>query len=503
MALTKVSYSMINGSPFNILDFGADPTGQTDSTTAIQNAINAASAATPIGSSSSGSTGFARTTLFFPAGVYVISSTLAFQPFVNYVGVRSTTVDSSPNAPTSSYPDSRGTILRATTAIYNASTNPRGTLGYVATGDITFRDLQFVGTGQLTGNGSTGIQWGSSGGVAVTGISYETDGDGQNVSGVEMSRCTFYSFITGFFNCALNDAYFYQTRFESNTTSINWSLNTVVPISQTAQFFGCVFFAHVNGMAFGVGPSYEVNVFGGAFIGTTANVQHVSVVNSGSAAVLSLIFDGVNFSFNSNTNTHHFYIAGYYVGATNTLQVSNCRFNGGDIVISKASGAALFTRWQFNNCTYIQTSIVLNLTQFGQIKGGIFLLSGITITNSTNILIRDCVLQGFAGNAISVASADCGNNQFINNTFTGNAGDIAIFDNSTNDTIFMENNIGISVIPTRGKTIDYVNNIAFASLGTPANGSIIYCPDGTIANPVAGAGTGCMAKRLNGVWVGN
>ena len=47
MALTKVSYSMINGSPFNILDFGADPTGQTDSTTAIQNAINAASAATP------------------------------------------------------------------------------------------------------------------------------------------------------------------------------------------------------------------------------------------------------------------------------------------------------------------------------------------------------------------------------------------------------------------------------------------------------------------------
>lgn len=503
MALTKVSYSMINGSPFNILDFGADPTGQTDSTTAIQNAITAASAANAIGSSTTGSTGNARTTLFFPAGVYVISSTLAFQPFVNYVGVRSTTVDSSPNAPTSSYPDSRGTILRATTAIYNASTNPRGTLGYVATGDITFRDLQFVGTGQLTGNGSTGIQWGSSGGVAVTGISYETDGTGQNVSGVEMSGCTFYSFISGFYSCSLNDAYFYQTRFESNTTDINWSVNTVVPISQSAQFFGCVFFAHVSGMAFGVGPSYEVNVFGGTFTGTQSNTQHITVTNAGSAPTLSLIFDGVNFSFTSNTNTHHFYIAGYYVGATNTLQVSNCRFSGGDIVISIASGATLFSRWQFNNCTYIQTNIVLNQTQFGQIKGGIFLLSGITITTSTNILIRDCVLQGFSGTAINVAGANCGNNQFINNTFNGNAGNISIFDNSTNDSIFMENNIGITSISTRGKTIDYVNNIVFTSLGTPANGSMIYCPDGTIANPVASGGTGCMAKRLNGVWVGN
>jgi hypothetical protein len=503
MALTKISYSMINGSPFNILDFGADPTGQTDSTTAIQNAINAASAATPIGNSSSGSTGNARTTLFFLAGVYVISSTLAIQPFVNYVGVRSTTVDSTPNAPTSSYPDSRGTILRATTAIYNASTNPRGTLFYVATGDVTFRDLQLVGTGQLTGNGSTGIQWGSSGGVAVTGITYETDGTGQNVSGVEMSRCTFYSFISGFYSCALNDAYFYQTRFESNTTDINWSLNTVVPISQSAQFFGCVFFAHVSGMAFGNGPTYEVNVFGGTFAGTQSNTQHITVTNAGSAPVLSLVFEGVLFSFNSNTNTHHFYIAGYYVGATNTLQVSNCRFGGGDIVISKASGADLFTRWQFNNCTYIQTNIVLNETQFGQIKGGIFLLSGITITTSTNLLIRDCVLQGFAGNAISVAGANCGNNQFINNTFNGNAGDIAIFNSATNDTIFMENNVGLSAVPSRGKTIDYVNNITFANLGTPANGSMIYCPDGTIANPVAGAGTGCMAKRLNGVWVGN
>jgi len=40
MSLTKATYSMIDGAPVNVLDFGADPTGATDSTTAIQAAIN-------------------------------------------------------------------------------------------------------------------------------------------------------------------------------------------------------------------------------------------------------------------------------------------------------------------------------------------------------------------------------------------------------------------------------------------------------------------------------
>lgn len=41
MSLTKATYSMIDGAPINVLDYGADPTGVADSSTAIQNAINA------------------------------------------------------------------------------------------------------------------------------------------------------------------------------------------------------------------------------------------------------------------------------------------------------------------------------------------------------------------------------------------------------------------------------------------------------------------------------
>ncbi len=49
MALTKATYSMISGALFNVLDYGADPTGVADSTTALQNAITAGATFIPAG----------------------------------------------------------------------------------------------------------------------------------------------------------------------------------------------------------------------------------------------------------------------------------------------------------------------------------------------------------------------------------------------------------------------------------------------------------------------
>jgi hypothetical protein len=42
--------------------------------------------------------------------------------------------------------------------------------------------------------------------------------------------------------------------------------------------------------------------------------------------------------------------------------------------------------------------------------------------------------------------------------------------------------------------------ITFASLGTPTNGTMLYCSDCTRADPCAGSGTGALAKRLNSAW---
>lgn len=47
----------------------------------------------------------------------------------------------------------------------------------------------------------------------------------------------------------------------------------------------------------------------------------------------------------------------------------------------------------------------------------------------------------------------------------------------------------------------FPSSVAFASLGAPVNGALIYCTDCTTASPCAGGGTGAMAKRLNGAWV--
>jgi hypothetical protein len=61
MSLTKVSYSMISGAPYNVLDYGADPTGVADSTAAFQAAI--------------GAYGDNRD-IYIPAGIYLIKQTL-------------------------------------------------------------------------------------------------------------------------------------------------------------------------------------------------------------------------------------------------------------------------------------------------------------------------------------------------------------------------------------------------------------------------------------------
>jgi hypothetical protein len=69
MALTKVSYSMIEGATANVLDFGADSTGVADSTAAIQAAID----------SGAGS-------VYVPAGTYKVTSTININRPITFFG---------------------------------------------------------------------------------------------------------------------------------------------------------------------------------------------------------------------------------------------------------------------------------------------------------------------------------------------------------------------------------------------------------------------------------
>lgn len=101
MSLTKVTYSMINGAVVNVLDYGADNTGASNTSAQIQNAIDAASSI--------------KGTVYFPAGTYKINAEL--QCSDKYVSLIGESVE--------------GTILQATsgfngTAIGMVNTNISG-----------------------------------------------------------------------------------------------------------------------------------------------------------------------------------------------------------------------------------------------------------------------------------------------------------------------------------------------------------------------------------------
>lgn len=68
MSLTKVSYSMIEGQYVNALDFGADPTGTTDSYAALQAAVTAAEGRV----------------VYVPEGTYLVSNTLSYSAPANF-----------------------------------------------------------------------------------------------------------------------------------------------------------------------------------------------------------------------------------------------------------------------------------------------------------------------------------------------------------------------------------------------------------------------------------
>jgi hypothetical protein len=73
MALTKVTYSMISGACYNVLDYGADRTGSTNSQASIQSAINAAAL-------SGGGT------VYFPSGTYRTDSSILLKDKVTLQG---------------------------------------------------------------------------------------------------------------------------------------------------------------------------------------------------------------------------------------------------------------------------------------------------------------------------------------------------------------------------------------------------------------------------------
>lgn len=90
MSLTKATYSMINGASWNVLDYGADPTGVADSAPAILAAIAAAKA---------GQGEFTMPIVEFPKGTYKLNSEILIKEKpVHLIGNGATIKASTSNA---------------------------------------------------------------------------------------------------------------------------------------------------------------------------------------------------------------------------------------------------------------------------------------------------------------------------------------------------------------------------------------------------------------------
>ena len=83
MALTKATNSLISGAVANVLDFGADPSGSTDSTSAIQAAID--SCATTDRTEGIPNTPVSNQ-VHIPAGTYLVSASLNVTSYLNITG---------------------------------------------------------------------------------------------------------------------------------------------------------------------------------------------------------------------------------------------------------------------------------------------------------------------------------------------------------------------------------------------------------------------------------
>lgn len=170
MSLTKVSYSMITGAPVNVLDYGADPTGVTNSTAAFQ-------AASAVIQANDGGK------LVVPAGTYTVGSQTfagAFGQGYSYRGARIIDIRNCTNPVVIEFQGAKlklanglkfGSFNPVTGAVYNPPSMPFTNADYAADVGVFIdveenQNVSIVGSCELDGNIqniSLGGTWGDTG----------------------------------------------------------------------------------------------------------------------------------------------------------------------------------------------------------------------------------------------------------------------------------------------------------------------------------------------------
>jgi len=401
MSLTKVSYSLINGAPVNVLDYGADPTGVSDSTAAIQAAINSGAK-----------------TVYFPSGTYAVGSSIAQDQYAftltNQNGL-------------SFIGDGQATILCKT-----GQSTWFSLFEFVSCSNIVVRGLRFNGDAfnYYDDNPTTTIQNG------YRAFSFRA------CSYVTITECDF----TGFYESCI-----FTRRLVDNTgtsTRINISNNFFHELGNHGV--GCVYTTHSlfdSNIFRNVGQTVLINygagVWGGGGLGVDVSTgcNRITVSNN--------IVDGASGGFKLESGTANSIITGNNIGGLYTYSTApaggpeqwyGIKVNGDDNIVSNntisSNSKAIFLAAGSDNCL-VQGNKVLSTALSSEgygiyVEGG----NGNVIENNK---ITACASYGILaggnntvidGNSVS-GCADIGirtfsciyisvkNNQVYNNTTTG------------------------------------------------------------------------------------
>lgn len=303
MALTKVTYSMINGSAANVLDFGADPSGVSDSTSAFAAAIAAAKH------------------IYVPPGTYLVD-----------------TVAVTGNGYTIEGASSVDTIIKARTSSTTKLFDVHGVSGYAR--DNTFRNFRLDMSLMSNLNTRYGIYL-----IYAFNLTF----DQIVVTGYGSSNYTLYAESTGtgggVYTTLLNNC-----DLGSVSGTINLNGTTLSDAITTFTFVGCSFAACIANNVVSI-TFVQAIVQGSLNKFTLSNVSGFTVVGS------DIEGSGTAYVFGANVN-HFSSMNNEFSGFSGTYRSGS--FSGGYLLDSY--GTEPFAFYPVNNQATVHYAAINELT---------------------------------------------------------------------------------------------------------------------------------------------
>lgn len=478
-APTDVTLQTIRGM-VSVLDFGADPTGVVDSTTAFQNAVNAVSAGG---------------ILLIPGSGYNISGTVTIANPMTIMG---------------------SNFINSSTGTINATGTV--TLFKVTSSYVTFRDLYLNRAGSPTGNCfDVGQDFKTITDASMSSVTNTTTLSSPAQANFTSADVGKYVNVTG---AGVGGAPLLATiTAVTNSTTATLSVACSTTVSGATAKYG-VLYSHV------VFDNVQmVNHAIGLNLGDVGE-YHVSkcLINCTTPVVINdVISQGLGASeFSGNTFMASAAGWGIVYNSGSDVRVINNKFLGGiycfnmnwnnsqegNLIISANSLENYTSAAIFMTFGAIYERILIENNSAAGTGSGAFL----SIDNASSAPVNSVIvtgnathLAGYAGTGISIGKA----NQVVMDDniidFGGAGTGIALLSNS-GSCVVSDNILNVATKYTNAGTsnlFDTSVGVAVTNLPTsPANGSRVYATDGVPAsNPARGSGTGAVAVYENGAWV--